>query len=321
MALLNLPVLLLIDILDSIEDNKDLYSVRLTCSSFYNLVIPRAVRQYDMRLEELEIDIAYPSLCLLHHFVSTPGYRDHIVNLILYTPREERDNFPACTDLEWSHRFGAQQEDAEMFIVSPEAVGLLADCLRKLSSAQILEDVHLSTMVGDGSLLEAMVLVQFPKCIVIFYVDISQLVNHRLGELARSSSRYAPYICHLNICSEQFNTNGWGIVRRLSIEPIRRELVDNTNGRHVKSYQPQKIQPLRRFRDGVKTVENLRLEGCSNLPRLRFCNGCDGIFVHNIASLIYTHLTTLHLGQLYVSGSRLQKFLSRHTTTLISATF
>ncbi|KAI4943546.1 hypothetical protein J4E91_009183 [Alternaria rosae] len=86
-------------------------------------------------------------------------------------------------------------------------------------------------------------------------------------------------------------------------------------GYHVKDYRLNQPQ-IASFFHGLRSVPRLWLNGCDDFPRLRFCNACNDIFAYSIAKVPCTHLTTLNIRCMYISGGRLQRFIKQQAHTL-----
>jgi hypothetical protein len=54
---------------------------------------------------------------------------------------------------------------------------------------------------------------------------------------------------------------------------------------------------------------------------LRFCNGCHDLFVDHFTGVVFSHLTSLYIGSIYISGGRLRSFLKLQAKTLAEVSF
>lgn len=86
-------------------------------------------------------------------------------------------------------------------------------------------------------------------------------------------------------------------------------------GYHAKDYRLNQPQ-IASFFHGLRSVPRLWLDRCDDFPRLRFCNACNDIFAYSIAKVPFTHLTTLNIRCMYISGGRLQRFIKQQAHTL-----
>jgi hypothetical protein len=96
--------------------------------------------------------------------------------------------------------------------------------------------------------------------------------------------------------------------------------LDSNDGRskgyHTRDHRVDRSGLLCFFRQLVQ-IEIMELNGCSDWPHLRLCNGCNDIFARNIASIKYANLTKLRIVNMYMNGSRLSRFTKEHASTLI----
>lgn len=202
------------------------------------------------------------------------------------------------------------------FLTTDEIVDLLADIFRNFKKSNNLLGIILSTGIGDSSVLEALKMAQLSEQIVHLSVKISELVRYFHREYDRHPSRYAKYILRLEIYGDNFDLQQPGYMNGVTMEKIRGDLDDETMGYHVPSHRPCRISALSQYLSELQDIPILRVEGCEYWPRLRFCNDCNVIFVHNIATFTYPDLVNFTLSEMFVSSGGLRRFLHQHANTL-----
>jgi hypothetical protein len=139
MSLLTLPAHIQPSINELIPHN-DLLSLRITCRYFHGF-LPDILVNNIYNLIDMETCLDYNSLCLLHRFSKTPHVRDEIVYLRLYNPSAYLERHGEVLNLKRSHEIGVKQEEAYAFAATDEAIYLLAECFRNLTSAKKLEEI------------------------------------------------------------------------------------------------------------------------------------------------------------------------------------
>jgi hypothetical protein len=179
-------------------------------------------------------------------------------------------------------------------------------------------------VIWDGQItavLEGMALAQFPEKIATTVVNVQSLCDGEYSTFGQSPGLYSDYVRRIEIECPRVWIRSTRNPHAMTLDNLRARLEHNEPGYHVKSYSPGRIAVLSGLLTALDVMRELRLVGCRVYPRLRFCNGCNNIFVQNVANIKYPQLTKLHISQIYVSGGRLRKFLKLHSDTISSIHF
>ena len=352
MALLALPnnrLSVLLTKFCELLDNENFQSLRLTCRRVYQQTHADAAVRYHYKLFDLQIDLDHKSLCILLHLVKIPEFLKTIECILFWTP----DVLPLRPS---TRRVIREKEERDAYIDSSEAVHLLAECLRYLAVAPILDMLQLSSSTGHHLLLAALDLVQFPNPCVEVWIEPDMLLKRGYGEFGRSPSSFARYLSWISldettpsISCGRYSTHYDSMVDRLeadsededdekeedeedeneeAIETEQKRRIRKTienkraieQGFHVRDYRLDQPQ-IASFFHGLSSVPRLYLDGCDEFPRLRFCNACSDVFVYSIMKVPFTHLTTLKIRDMYISGGRLQRFIKQQAHTLKTIEF
>ncbi|KAL7780366.1 hypothetical protein CFE70_010389 [Pyrenophora teres f. teres 0-1] len=65
----------------------------------------------------------------------------------------------------------------------------------------------------------------------------------------------------------------------------------------------------------------LKVVACEEAPRIRFCNGCNDVFINTIDITHYPSLAELRIWDMHISGGRLRRFIKEYGATLKKAGF
>lgn len=275
-----------------------------------------AAIRYSTILEELEINLEYDSMIQLLHISKIPAYRDRISTLFLYTPkrpvsngaedsRESKEEDELHSSAEAAQH--ALEEAADEFLQSTEAVYLLAHCFENLDGAKRLQRIELVGDKGHTLVLEALRFARYSRKLVILTAD----PNFEYGSFSTTPEDFAGYVTGLEIqpsLSRRHYSD-----QRLSL--AQRE--ENPSGLHIRNYRPANTG-FTRIVSSLANIDSLDLNGCRSHPGLRFCHGCDYLFIRNFAPILFPELTSLVLAKMLISGSRLRKFVKRHADTLVT---
>jgi hypothetical protein len=134
--------------------------------------------------------------------------------------------------------------------------------------------------------------VGFPYKIVRMPVDLPGAAIQRSGLLYNSLSQLAPH---------------W---KELCIRKGK--------SRHVRMQVPASPD-VQQSLSAPSGIEHLVLYGCNDVlqgPVLQPCTGCNDIFTNYFVGTTYHQLKSLRIASMYISGSRLQRFIKNHAITL-----
>ncbi|CAO2657973.1 Nn.00g072330.m01.CDS01 [Neocucurbitaria sp. VM-36] len=281
--------------------NKDFGALRLTCQRLYSATLYDASVRF--RLRHIEIVFNYSSLVALLRLTNTKAFRHRIRTIHLIRDDGPKDFVPRNSSdlLQW----GLENEEANNFARSPEAVYMLAQCLRNLRLSVDLETITYEggvvDVIGQAAVLEAVIAAQLPRPVVRIPVDLEQIRQPGWGDLTDILGLYLPWVQDVSITAP-----------RLECDLLDD---DNESGYHIEEFRldhPDLDRVLRAIRD----VPDLTVIGCNQEPRLRLCHGCHDLFISNIAHNPFTHLSRFELSEIYISGSRLRRFITDHAATL-----
>jgi hypothetical protein len=214
----------------------------------------------------------------------------------------------------------AKNEAIATYIESSEAVVLLAACFDNLKNAPAFEHIGFEyrDVESQGSdcynlVLSALAMSRFPRKIAMLSIRPQDVPGDRYRALTLSPQTYSSYIKGLQIMSPKLL---FLIGMSHKAKQQRRDAnVCNNTGYHLQNYSP--CHPtLSKFLKNMQEVETLEIDGCETRPRLRFCNGCHDLFSKYIANIHYSYLTCLRLNSVYISGSRLRRFIKQHSDTI-----
>jgi hypothetical protein len=161
--------------------------------------------------------------------------------------------------------------------------------------------------------LFALAMSRFPRQIATLSIRPQDIPGNRYRALTLSPQTYSPYIKVIQIISSKLLFL-IGMSRKAKQEQ-RDANVCNDTGYHLQNYSPCHPK-LSEFLKTMQEVETLKINGCETRLRLRFCNGCHDLFSKYIANIHYSHLTCLRLTSVYISGSRLRRFIKQHSDTI-----
>jgi hypothetical protein len=203
-----------------------------------------------------------------------------------------------------------QDEVIVTFIESSETVHLLAMCFENLKKASSLMDILFGSLDVEGEesdccnlVLSALAMATFPRKTVTICILPHYVPGQRYRALTLSPQTRSPYIKGLKIDSPKLN-----FLEHLRPKELQERCdakASNDTGYNLQNYSPT-FPELSKFVEAIHDVEILEIEGCDKFPRLRFCNGCHGVFAKYVASTHFSHLTCLRLDSIYISGSRLR---------------
>jgi hypothetical protein len=283
-------------------DNASLKSLRFTCRKLYEKTTYDAAVRYGLQLEGSGIHLNYKKLCHLLHISSIPAFRDKIHTLYLWTPAPTKDSGPEMRALE--------EESIETFLTSSDIVYMLAECFRNLRHGKRITVLRPTSPKSLRVSLMALEMVQFPRRILYITLRPNEILDAVHGILAKSLPTCARYINIMEIFppKNHFWQESTPVLTRHERHPKRF---------HTGEYREVRTEFLSFLRH-FDMIENLRLVGCSDWPHLRVCKGCNEIFARNIATIKYANLTTLRIHVMFISGSRLRRFIKAHASTLYS---
>lgn len=265
--------------------------------------------RYNSYLETLRI-MLYPSgIRLLVHVSAIPAFRERINTLRLCTPElYASDDSARDTDAHGTTNVSSKA-DLEKLIESKEMVNLLAKCFNNLSGTVTLSSITLVGSQGHSLVMRAISKACFSTKLVHLQIEPAHLAKDGYGAFSRAPEKFVHYIKGLSV---QTNLHG----AHLSINTYTHdEKKENAIGLHLKNYRPS--HPiLSNLLSALVDIERLEIYGCRSQPELRLCHGCDDLFVKNFSTLIYSQLKSLSIERMYISGSRLRRFIKRHGHTL-----
>jgi len=210
-------------------------------------------------------------------------------------------------------------DDITTSLEASETVYLLAQCFRNLKDAPALSEITIHGRNLYGLVPAALAASEFPREIAIFEVLAQPVVKSGYRSVTSSPGECAPYTKGLIIKAPDsaFESAGCMSLDRKLAKRKKRQL--GNQGYHFKGYQPS-YREFSRFLGAYNDITHLEIVGCDKMPMLRLCDGCDAVFKH-IATANFPHLTYFSMKKAYVSGSRLRRFVKRHTKTLKDARF
>tara|TARA_R110002003_G_scaffold279_5_gene18059 strand:+ start:2976 stop:4019 length:1044 start_codon:yes stop_codon:yes gene_type:complete len=213
------------------------------------------------------------------------------------------------------------QEDNEAYMSSPELIYLLAECFRRLEKAKSLDEIQIPTAHGHDPIFRALNMANFPRKIVAASVNIKTFEEQGYGAFSDSPTSYDAYVKGLQVQGTRAFLRSNRFIPAAPTQEFRDQLADNKEGYHVRAYRPN----FPHFADSVVKsmagIERLQLHGCGVDPRLRFCNGCHDLFINHFTGVIFSHLTSLYIDSIYISGGRLRSFLKLQAKTLTKVSF
>jgi hypothetical protein len=273
--------------------------------------------RYSILLEELEIYLDYAGIAQLYQLSKIAAFRDRIYTLSFYDPSQRDDDEPDDQDAEdnetYQENLSQQKQSREdataAYWSSSDAVYLLAECFRNLRGAKNLNRVELCASFGHDLILQGMMLAVFSRKITHLPIQPNDFSTVGYGSFSQSPQLYVSEVRGLLVqpflSDAHFSTN----------QLTRRQRADNPTGLHLKNYRPT-TQALSKFILTLNTVESLAFHGCRTSPALRFCHGCEDLFVRNFAHTVYPNLTHLSITGMFISGSRLRGFIKRQAQIL-----
>lgn len=300
--------------------NKDFRSLRGTCKvtqisqyvskfakigqELYNKTGYDAAVRYNTLLEELEIYVERSGFETLLQIVKVPAFRNRIYTIYFHVRDQHYEEFDPgdTTEPVCCAKLQALQ-------ASNESVRLLADCFKFLETAKHLQRIELNANYGHDLLLCAMVLARFSRKQFFLAIEPNHLARFGYGHFSSTPQTYLHYIKGLVI--QPMFTESHLDLEDLSVKQREKNLL----GLHIKNFRPTTTQ-LKDLISALDNLEALELNGCRSNPALRFCHGCDDLFVENFARTLYPHLSSLTINSMFISGGRLRRFIKRHSVTL-----
>ncbi|KAI4641354.1 uncharacterized protein J4E78_010417 [Alternaria triticimaculans] len=266
----------------------------------YSKTMYDASVRYGLLLEQLDIEVSHNGLCALLHITKIPDFSKRIRTLILKSPYEKEAS-PDYLTADWSS----------------ETVHLLAQCFRNLKDAPALSEITVHGRNLYGLVPAALAASEFPREIAIFEVLAQPVVISDYRRVTNSPEECAPYTKGLIIkAPDSAFKSGTPLDRKLA---KKKERQVGNQGYHFKGYQPS-YREFSGFLAAYNEITHLEIVGCDKMPMLRLCDGCDAVFKH-IVTANFPHLTYFSMKKAYVSGSRLRRFVKRHTKTLKDVRF
>ncbi|KAI4610592.1 hypothetical protein J4E83_008206 [Alternaria metachromatica] len=351
MVFLTLPDNRISGILDGINalvDNKDFKSLRLTCRRIYQRTHAYAAVRNDFKLFEIEIVFTHRSLCLLLHLAKIPEFRHKIRTIFFHWPLS-MESSEAIYLLAECLRYLADARELFLMELNAEELHWLmftAMDLAQFPQRCLLYRIEMRRLLdqdyGDFG--------QSPSSFARYMKwtsteDKTPTVEwHRFVPVPEATEEDNDEADSGKEDSEQEEDSDEEMQSDDDEESEDEEMQSDDDeesedeveafrhrkaneyrkaireGYHVRDYRLNK--PLvASFFHGMKSVPHLYIDGCDFFPRLRFCNACNDIFVHNIIMVPFTQLTTFQIGHMYVSGGRVQHFIKRHSNTLKNIEF
>jgi hypothetical protein len=258
-------------------------------------------------LENLDIDLDHGSLCRLLRLSENPALRERIYTICLYADPIDVNTNIDCKKIEEIFR---REEDIEAFRTSSEAAYLLAECFENLKNAKNLQRIELCSGVGHSLILNALSIAGFSRKLAHFPVEPNSFVQGHHSGFSSTPETFAQYIKGLHV--QPFLSEITCSSAKLSSE----QKIENARGLHLKDYRPATSDFLG-YLSALATVDNLELGGCRISPELRLCHGCDDLFTKNISCTTFLNLSVLAITAMFISGSRLRRFIKSFAGTLV----
>jgi hypothetical protein len=254
---------------------------------------------YSDNLQLLELSLGHSSLLQFLHISSIPSFRNRIHTVRFLSPSDSdyvaQRGYETC--------FGRKRDDRTALHV---VVDILSDCIRQLKTAKMWQRIEIVSEDGHDLVIRALLLALVPRRVLYLNVDVNRLTNMAYGSLSDTPQAYAPYVKGLQVRAPMVDD----YEKRIEKED------GNPLGVHIKDFRPTTTE-VAQFIASFINVESLRIQGCRDSPMLRICHGCDDLFAKNFGPTLYPNLSQLTLRNLYISGSRLRRFIKRHSGTMI----
>jgi hypothetical protein len=279
--------------------------LRLTCRELYQKTTYDAAIRYGLQLEELDIFLDYKQLCWLLHLTKTPTLRDNIGTLYLYAtdPRKDPEADP----------YAMEVGRVQLYFNSSDCVHMLAECFQNLRHGKRLTQIEAAGRETHHIIFSALRMAQFPRRILAVTLNPQYILDARYKDLGEQLSNYASYVKNVQIVPPKTYFLNNKLLRLENDEGQER-------GHHTQDHRVVRLEALW-FLKQLDAIETLVLDGCSDWPHLRICNGCNDVFAKNIATIKYTNLTKLRFLHVFISGGRLRRFIKEHASTLTSISF
>jgi hypothetical protein len=270
-----------------------------------------AAIRYSPLLEELEFHLEQSDFETLFQLLRVPAFRERIYTIYFHV-RDQHDVGAYSGDPmepEWAAKLQILQ-------TLNKSSGLPAECFRILDTADNLERIELVGNIGHDFLLRALDLARFSRRQLILSISPAQLAKAGYGCLSSNPEAYARYVKGINMQPElsDDHTN----IKQLLVqfkELSAKDREESLTGLHLKDFRPT-TTALKRLIVAFDSLEALELHGCRSNPSLRWCHGCEDIFVQIFAHSLYPNLSRLAITSMFISGGRLRKFIKRHSATL-----
>jgi hypothetical protein len=268
-----------------------------------------AAIRYSTLLEELEIHLESSSLAQFLQISKNPAFRDRIYTVYLFNPESD-----SSADLEvgGANACGTtpvSKEPAEDPLASSEAIRVLTECFRNLETAKNLQRIELRSDHGHDLVLRALSLACFSQKLAHFAIETNNVAKVCHGFLSSTTQALEPYIAGVQIQPSLIDE----VHSSHNLSAEQRE--KNPSGLHIKNYRPTTSE-FTKLMSALLKMDSLDLNGCRSHPELRLCHGCDDFFVKNFASAIYPNLSRFTVTSMFISGSRLRRFIKRHAEKL-----
>jgi hypothetical protein len=198
------------------------------------------------------------------------------------------------------------------YVDSSEAVHILSACFRELKKGSpLLWKISIINREANPLVFAALELARFDSKLVTVFINPHDVRNDSCftRPVFVSSCLIKAVTFTTEVHEDQSGKPNFRNMNR------KLDMVQNAKGRHYRHYEPAGpalSNPVAR----LGNVEHMVLQGCEYGPRLRFCQGCDNLFVTILAQHPFYHLTSLKLDNIYVSGSRLRGVITKHAATL-----
>ena len=288
---------------------QDVKSLRLSCREIYQKTLFDAGIVYGGMLDQLVVKLTYKSLGVLLSISSIPYFRDRLREVTLYWPYGSFQY--GSTRLSISEKeYNSKCEELEAFATSPDAIYILTESFKNLAKSTSLLKVHLPEEATYPAVFKALTCASFTRPIVHVVINpanfrqsFQERFLHPLSESPHLIS-YVTFIATPHLESEDRES-----------DTVTYDVAHNEHGRHYSGYKS--VTPaLSKLAVKLYSVREIGLYGCDIAPRLRLCHGCEDIWVNLFSNDTYPHITHLRLYNSYVSGSRLRRFIKRHSGTL-----
>ena len=353
MVFLTLPNNRISGILDGINalvDNKDFKSLRLTCRRIYQRTHAYAAIRNDFKLFEIEIVFNHRSLCLLLHLAKIPEFR-HKIRTIFFLRPFYMESSEAIYLLAECLRYLADARELFLMELNAEELHWLmftAMDLAQFPQRCLLYRIEMRGLLdqdyGDfgrspssfarymkwTSTEDKTPTVEWHRFVPV--PEATEEDNDEADSGKEDSDQEED-------SDEEMQSNDDEELEDEEMQSADDEKPEDEDmqlddeeekaiqyrtaireGYHVRDYRLNE-PVVASFFHAMRSVPHLYLNSCDFFPRLRVCNACNDIFVHNIITVPFTQLTTFEIGHMYVSGGRLQSFIKQQSHTLKNIEF